>query len=174
MCSNYRPSSGRELAQLGVSAELILDAAPDTYPGGEAPVILLGDDGRRRCALASFGLIPVWAKDRSFAKRTYNARTETVGEKPSYRHAWSRRQLCIVPARAIYEPCYETGKPVWWRIERADGGPMPIVGLWECKHWDDGGPALSFTMLTVNADDHPVMRRFHQITREAPYFRPGR
>ena len=39
---------------------------------------------------------------------------------------------------------------------------MAIAGMWETKRWPDGGPDLSFTMLTVNADDHPLMRRFHK------------
>lgn len=162
MCSNYRPATARHLEQLGADAEQLKLAAGDTYPGGQAPVILPAEGISRQCALGTFGLLPVWAKDRSFAKRTYNARAETVAEKPSFRHAWGHRQLCIVPAAAFYEPCYETGKAVWWRIERAGGGPMAIAGMWETKRWPDGGPDLSFTMLTVNADDHPLMRRFHK------------
>ncbi|KPB40316.1 Uncharacterized protein AC514_2775 [Pseudomonas savastanoi pv. phaseolicola] len=37
--------------------------------------------------IGSFGLIPSWSKDSKFAKRTYNARSETVAENPSFRHA---------------------------------------------------------------------------------------
>jgi len=67
-----------------------------------------------------------------------------------------------VPAEAIYEPNYETGKAVWWRTQRADGEPMALAGLWERKQWHDARPTWSFTMLTVNAEAHPVMRRFHK------------
>lgn len=36
------------------------------------------------------------------------------------------------------------------------------AGLW--RSWDepDGSVAHSFTQLTINADDHPLMRRFHK------------
>ena len=50
-----------------------------------------------------------------------------------------------------------------WRIQRADGEPVGIAGLWDA--WRDrvsGEIVRSFTMLTVNADDHPLMRRFHK------------
>ena len=110
--------------------------------------------------------MPPWAKERAFAKRTYNARVETVAEKPSFRGAWHKRQVCIVSATAFYEPCYETGKAVWWRIARADGAPMAIAGLWERKHWEDGVPSWSFTSLTVNAEAHRLMRRFHKPADE--------
>ena len=115
---------------------------------------------------ASFGLIPSWAKDAKITRSTYNARTETVGEKPSFRDAWRRGQLCIIPASAIYEPCYESGKAVRWRIERADGKPMGIAGIWERGIKAEGFPAWSMSMLTINADGHPVMQHFHKPADE--------
>jgi putative SOS response-associated peptidase YedK len=51
---------------------------------------------------------------------------------------------------------------VRWRIERGDGKPMGIAGLWERSLKDDGLPSWSMTMLTINADNDPVFRRFHK------------
>ncbi len=99
-------------------------------------------------APAMFGMAPHWA-DVKLARQTYNARTETVGSKPSFRSAWKRKQFCIIPAANFFEPNYETGKPVRWRIERADGGPVAIAGIWEYRPADQ---LLSFSMLTINAD----------------------
>lgn len=91
-----------------------------------------------------------------------NARSETVAEKPSFRNAWKRRQFGLIPVHAFYEPNYESGKAVRWRIERADGQPFCLAGIWE-RRMDDPGPAhWSFSMLTINADEHPLMRRFHK------------
>ena len=68
----------------------------------------------------------------------------------------------IPPGVKVFEPSYETGKAVRWRIGLADGAPFAIAGLW--REWDEGeaGKAYSFTMLTVNASDHPLMKRFHK------------
>lgn len=166
MCSNYRPASGRDLVQFHVVPPNDLVTGQDAYPGSVAPIVVAESEGERICVIGTFGLLPGWAKDRAFAKRTYNARTETAAEKPSFRNAWRRRQLCIVPATAIYEPNYETGRAEWWRIQRADGSPMAIAGLWERNAWGDGSPEFSFSMLTVDASMHPLFRRFHKPTSE--------
>lgn len=163
MCSNYRPAGRSALAHFGVPLPDLFVEGKDAYPGYVAPLIYRpAENSAWSCVAGTFGLLPVWAKDRALAKRTYNARVETVGDKPSFRSAWHKRQLCIVPAEAIYEPNYESGKPVWWRISRADGAPMALAGLWERKRWEDDTASWSFTMLTVNAEEHPVMRRFHK------------
>ena len=38
--------------------------------------------------IGSFGLIPHWSKDTKIARHTYNARIESVAEKPAFRDAW--------------------------------------------------------------------------------------
>ena len=111
---------------------------------------------------ATFGLVPGWATDAKITRSTYNARSETVAHKPSFRHAWQRGQLCIIPAEVIYEPCYESGKAERWAIRRTDGKPMGIAGLWEQRVGESSRPSWSMTMLTINADGHPLMQRFHK------------
>jgi putative SOS response-associated peptidase YedK len=93
---------------------------------------------------------------------TMNARAESVGEKRSFSGAWNRLQLCLIPCESFFEPNYETGKPVRWKIGMTSGEPLAIAGLW--RAWEEVAipPALSFTMLTVNANEHPLMKRFHK------------
>lgn len=158
MCANFRPSSPAALAAFPLPPPDF--AYGEAYPGSVVPVVT--NFAPRRWVPACFGLIPSWAKDAKLARSTYNARAETVGEKPSFRDAWKRGQLCIIPAEAIYEPCYESGKAVRWRIERADGRPMGVAGIWERRIKDDGLPSWSMSMLTINADGHPLMSRFHK------------
>lgn len=136
----------------------------EAYPGSIVPIVT--NFASRMWVPASFGLIPGWAKDAKIIRSTYNARTETVGGKPSFRDAWRRSQLCIIPARAIYEPCYESGRAIRWRIERADDKPMGIAGIWERRVKEDGLPSWSMSMLTINVDGHPVMQRFHRPGEE--------
>ncbi len=113
-----------------------------------------------------FGLVPHWATDTKIARQTYNARSETVAEKPSFRDAWKRAQHCIIPASAIYEPDWRSGKAISTRIERADGEPMGIAGLWASWKSPKGELLHSYTMLTINADGHALMQQFHKPTDE--------
>lgn len=158
MCANYRPSSPEDLAAFPLPPPGF--AYAEAYPGAIVPIVT--NYAPRMWVPACFGLIPAWARDAKIARSTYNARSESVGEKPSFRRAWLRGQLCIIPAAALYEPCYETGRAVRWRIERDDGKPMGIAGIWERRQQDDGLPQWSMSMLTVNADGHPLMGRMHK------------
>jgi putative SOS response-associated peptidase YedK len=139
------------------------------YPGYAAPIIHKSAQAGQdvEVATALFGLIPSWAKDRSIGKRTYNARTETIAEKPSFRNAWRQARFCLVPMEQFFEPCWETGKAVQWRIFRTDDEPFTVAGIWES--WTDretGEIVKSFSMLTINADGHPIMGRFHRPADE--------
>lgn len=165
MCSNYTPPKREVLpGQFGVTAPAG-DWKDEAYPGYLAPIVRLADDGsgQPESVLAGFGMLPPWA-DLKLARHTYNARSETAASKPSFRHAVAKRQLCIVPAESIFEPNYETGKAVRWRIRRDDGKAMGLAGLWEWRPngGPDDRPLVSFTMLTINADVHPLMQRFHR------------
>ena len=51
---------------------------------------------------ACWGLDPSWSKDDKIAQHTFNARAETVADKPSFRAAFKRRR-CIVPVSAFFE-----------------------------------------------------------------------
>lgn len=113
-----------------------------------------------------FGLIPHWSQDTKTARHTFNARSETVAEKPSFRDAWKRTQHCIIPAEVIFEPDWRSGKSVATKIVRADAEPMGIAGLWASWKSPTGEVIHSYTMLTVNANDHPLMKLFHKSTDE--------
>lgn len=160
MCADYTPSRNEQIEErFGVRSPQ-LDLPLEAWPGYMAPILRGSHEapGELEIAPAMFGMVPHWA-DHKLARQTYNARTETVASKPSFRNAWKRKQFCIIPAANFFEPNYETGKPVRWRIERADGGQVAIAGIWEYRPTDQ---LLSFSMLTINADGHPLMQRFHK------------
>jgi len=62
----------------------------------------------------------------------------------------------------FYETNWEKGKAVRWHIGMADEVPFAVAGLW--RGWDeaDGCESFSFTLLTLNANDHPLLNRFHK------------
>lgn len=174
MCSHYQSVRGAERLR----RHFRLDHLPpeggrlDVWPGYLAPFIRRVADetgtavADRDPLLGSFGLIPHWATDTKIARHTYNARSETVAEKPSFRDAWKKAMHCIIPADAFFEPDWRSGKSVLTRIRRADGRPMGIAGLWSSWRMPQGAVLHSFTMLTINAENHTLMQRFHKPADE--------
>ena len=164
MCANYTPSNREAFSHHYGLERAIFDLPPESFPGYLAPILRKSREvaGQTECVAAVFGMVPHWA-DMKLSRQTYNARTETVATKPAFRNAWKRKQFCIVPAENFFEPNYEAGTPVRWRIEHADRRPLSIAGIWEWKADGPGDlPLLSFSMLTINADGHPLMSRFHK------------
>lgn len=165
MCANYTPVSERERLKFFFAVQHSELFPDETWPGYAAPFVRQARDREqhtREVRTGLFGLVPYWAKDLTIGRRTYNSRSETAAEKPSFRDAWRFGRRCIIPAESIFEPNWETGKAIRWRIKRKDGAPMGIAGLWGAWKAPDGNELLSYTMLTINADGHPVMQRFHK------------
>jgi putative SOS response-associated peptidase YedK len=169
MCAHYQSIQDPKRMAEAFQVQLPEGARVDVWPGYASTFIRrpkeaeTGDEAvpDREGMAGVFGMIPHWSKDAKGARHTYNARTETVAEKPSFRDAWRLARHCIIPAEAIYEPDWRTGKAVATRIARADGRPMGIAGLWTGWNGPDG-VVRSMTMLTINAAEHPLMRNFHK------------
>jgi putative SOS response-associated peptidase YedK len=122
----------------------------------------VGDEAvpAREALTGHWGLIPHWSKDGK-VKGTFNARSETIAEKPTFRDAWRKGQRCIIPALSVFEPDWRSGKAVPAEVSRADGEPMGIAGIWSTWRGPTGW-VESYTMLTVNADDHAVFKLLHK------------
>jgi putative SOS response-associated peptidase YedK len=161
MCANYGVSREIDFTAFSQFPLPNFDYPPEIWKDYAAPILRI-DDGQPSTDPATFGMVP--RKRIPAGAKVYdtmNARSETVGQLRSFSGAWNRQQLCLIPCRAFYEPSYETGKAVRWRIGLASGAPLAIAGLW--RAWDDAdGQSMSFTMLTVNSEEHPLMRRFHK------------
>lgn len=89
-----------------------LDPSPaEIYPLGLAPFIRLPESGsgNRVVENAVFGMLAPFATEIAYGRKTYNARSETVDKLVTFKQAWAKGQRCIIPAEAIFEPCWETG-----------------------------------------------------------------
>lgn len=156
--------------------------APEIFPRAPGPFIRSAgasadglSDGTRLAArerelvVGQWGLIPWFAKEAKLSYSTNNARFEEIASKASYKQSWARGKRCIIPAWSFDEPCWESGRNVWWRFRRADGVPWGLAGLWNT--WLDkstGEIFESYTMLTINADHHPLMARMHKPDPKLP------
>ena len=175
MCSHYQALKERERYKRHFGVEPPPEPGKlDLWPGylgsfiRRHPHADVGDDAvpEHEALNGLFGLVPHWATDTKITRSNYNARSETVAQKPSFRDAWKLGQHCIIPADAIYEPDWRSGKAIATRIERVDGEPMGIAGLWSSWKSPKGETVFSYTMLTVNAEGHGLMRQFHKPVDE--------
>ena len=174
MCSHYQAVKERERYIRHFGVEPPADPGKlDVWPGYAASFIRrpkeadVGDEAvpEREALSGVFGLIPHWATDTKIGRQTFNARSETMAVKPSFRDAWKYAQHCIIPVEAIFEPDWRSGKAIATRVSSANGEPLGIAGLW--SSWKSPkGWLHSFTMLTINADGHALMCQFHKPVDE--------
>ncbi len=106
--------------------------------------------GEHRFETAYWSLVPIWSKELKTKFPTFNARSETVTEKASFKNQVKSRR-CIVPVSGFYEWTGPKGK----RTPHAIFGPAPILPMAGLYSWwhepgagDDEGWHLTATILT--------------------------
>ena len=63
----------------------------------------------------------------------------------------------------FYQPNWESGKAICWRIKRTDGEPVAVASSWErITDKSSGEIIMSFSMLTIIATGHSVIKHFHK------------
>jgi putative SOS response-associated peptidase YedK len=164
MCVQYLATINVDWVKSHFDLDLPTSNAHDVFPTYPGPIVLKSHNTDRiAIGLARFGLLPSWAKEETFGRKTYNARAETVAEKPSYKNAWVKRHYALALADSFYEPCYESGKAVRTAIKQANNEPMAIASIWDTWTEPETGELIaSFSMLTIEASTHPVMRHMHK------------
>ncbi|MDM1756529.1 MULTISPECIES: SOS response-associated peptidase family protein [unclassified Acinetobacter] len=159
MCANYKPATLAQIADLNLP-EIPFSYPEEIYPSFQTPLLFksaLGLEWR----LVNFGLIPKWAESRDVAKRTYNARNETLLEKASFREALLKCKFGLIPVTEFYEAKYINGKAQRWGVKRKDGQAFFIAALYEITKIN-GEIIRSACMLTMDAIDHAMMKEFHE------------
>lgn len=180
MCSHYQTLKDAELLlqKFGVRPKPASAGKYDMWPRYEGVFVRrppehdAGDDAVPDCEAATgrWGLISAMTRadglDRAGKLSTFNARAETASTSFTFGNAWRRAQHCIVPADAIFEPDWRSGRAVATRFARADGEPLGIAGLWDRYRDAAGQWRDSYVMLTINADDDPVFQHYQQAGHE--------
>jgi len=84
--------------------------------------------------------------------RMFNARSETIAEKPSFRNAFRKRR-CLIVADGFYE-WQKTGrmrKPFLFRLK--SGKPFGFAGLYESWEAPDRQPIHTCTIITTQPNE---------------------
>jgi putative SOS response-associated peptidase YedK len=129
-------------------------------PGQMNPVITRNSP--KKIQRMFWGLIPFWAKDRTMAFHTINARAEEISLKPSFRKSFESHR-CLVPATGFYEWDKSTKphNPYYFRIK--GDKIFSFAGLFDI--WTDPldkKEHYSYTVITTSANSivkpvHPRM-----------------
>lgn len=88
---------------------------------------------------ARWGLFPHWKKDDS-GPPLFNARGETVAEKPSFRDAF-KQQRCLIPMDGYYE----------WHDKKPHFVSLGDELMWAAGLWSTGLDQMSATMVTTES-----------------------
>ncbi|MGO2151280.1 MAG: SOS response-associated peptidase [Microbacterium gubbeenense] len=128
-------------------------------PTQQIAVIL--DDAKAdelRVEPAHWSLVPPWSDSLRTKFPTFNARTEGITSKPTWKGPLKSKR-CIVPASGYYEWTGEKGAKTPWWIQPAEGiiGFAGLYSWWQDKNLADDDPArwsLTATMLTMPTVDH--------------------
>jgi len=140
-------------------------------PTTTVDVVKQANEGRELVPMR-WGLVPSWWKKTvKEVPSTFNARAETVAEKPMFRSAFKRNRA-IVSCSAYYAwRQTEEGKQPYF-IGPSDGGVLAIARLWDQWKEPESGEAVTSCTLIVTAanefirqihDRIPVLLGPHQI-----------
>ncbi|CAB1213208.1 SOS response-associated peptidase [Acinetobacter bouvetii] len=159
MCANFKPLTLDQIRDLNLP-DIPFEYPDEVYPNYELPLLFKSDQGLE-WRKVHFGLIPKWAEDKNIALKTYNARNETLLQKPSFSEAIMKCKFGVIPVNEFYESKYFDSKPQRWGVRRKDGNAIYIAALYEIARLGDE-IVRSATMITMDAIDHPMMKEFHE------------
>lgn len=114
-------------------------------------MVLKQDKDRLQATMMRWGLVPSWWRDAArLPDLTFNARAETLAEKPTFRSAFKKRR-CIIPVDGFYEWMSVLGKKTkqpMYICPKDPEGVFLLAGLWE--YWESPDGALeSCTVITT-------------------------
>jgi putative SOS response-associated peptidase YedK len=119
---------------------------------------IVGSDGKRQLAPMRWGLVPFWWSKplKELKLATFNARAETVAEKPMFRGPFKSKR-CLIPVSGYCE--WEDtpgGKQPWYFTARDGSAALTVAGLWD--EWRDkaNGDTLKSCTMIITAPNEFV------------------
>jgi len=135
-----------------------LEKSYNIPPGQQILGIIQPDGGACQAVWLYWGLVPFWSKDAKISHSLFNARAESVAEKPSFRTAFRQRR-CLIPATGFYEwQTTDSGKQAY-HICLRDHGLFAFAGLWDCN---DASVQALYTCTVITTEATALMAPIHQ------------
>ena len=171
MCGRFsQTQSGKAIA-----AAFNLSAQPDPSPryniAPTQPVSAIAQpEETREFRIFRWGLVPSWSKDPKIGNRMFNARSETVAEKPSFRAPFKRRR-CLVIADGFYEWLRDGKTKQPFYIQMNSESLFGLASIWDTWTGADGSYLETCTILTTEPNElmEPIHNRMPVIIHPEDY-----
>jgi putative SOS response-associated peptidase YedK len=134
----------------------VLEGVEDNYnisPTSIVPVYLR--DGWK---MMRWGLVPAWSKEPKLKYATFNARSDSLMQKPTFRSAWKHGQRCLFPATGYYEWKKQGSMKTPYFIKSVNDEPLVFAGLWD--RWQSPKTEL-FSCTIITCDSDGVLKEIH-------------
>lgn len=120
--------------------------------------------------LYRWGLIPFWVKTEedaaSIRTKTYNARAESIFDKPSFRSSVTSKR-CLIPSTGWFDWRHEKGKKIPYFIYVKDEEIFSMAGIYsEWQHPQTRQTLYTFSIITTAANE--LMRCIHNTNFRMP------
>jgi putative SOS response-associated peptidase YedK len=152
MCGRYAVTSAPEAirALFGYPEQPNFPPRYNIAPTQPIAIVRLFE-GKRQFALVRWGLVPSWVKDPKNFSLLFNARGESLIDKPAFSAAMKYRR-CLIPADGFYEwKTTGTGKRPYF-VCAASRRPLAFAGLWETWLGPNGEELETAAIVTTRAN----------------------
>lgn len=128
-------------------------------PTTTIPLVVTTESGERLIGPARWSLVPSWSRELTLKYPTFNARSETAAEKPTFRGSVQSHR-CIVPISAYYEWTSLGGSKAPHAMYRPD---QPVVGLAGLYSWwtNPASGELLATATILTRDSAGILAPIH-------------
>jgi len=135
---------------------------------------VISSDTPGEVSLFQWGLTPFWVKNleqaNSIRQRTLNARSETIFEKPAFRHS-IRSKRCLVIVDGFYEWRHVASKKYPYYITLKSRKIFTLGGIWDTWINPETDENLNtFAVITTEANE--LMAKVHNSKKRMPLILP--
>lgn len=131
---------------------------------------IISNEAPDKIQFFQWGLIPFWVKNQDQARKisfnTFNAKSETIFEKPSFRSSIKDKR-CLVLVDGFFEWKHLKGDKFPHYIKLASSEAFALAGIWDT--WENkqtGEQKNTFSIITTSANK--LLEKIHNTKKRMP------
>ena len=108
--------------------------------------VLIQKKNKTTAKLMRWGIVPSWSKKPANTYKIFNARIETILEKPVFKNSMQKNR-CVVLADGYYEWDQNTSQPYY--LYHPKNQIIPMAGLWTKWNQTNSKSLFCYTVITA-------------------------